>query len=31
MREDIEFNAEGAILRGWFYPPEGADTKGGHP
>src|SRR5262249_47036974 len=24
MREDIEFDAEGATLRGWFYLPEGA-------
>src|SRR3954454_5927001 len=24
MREDIEFNAEGATLRGWFYGPDGA-------
>ena len=24
MREDIEFDAEGATLRGWFYPAEGA-------
>jgi uncharacterized protein len=24
MREDIEFGAEGAILRGWFYRPHGA-------
>jgi fermentation-respiration switch protein FrsA (DUF1100 family) len=24
MREDIEFDAEGATLRGWFYRPEGA-------
>jgi hypothetical protein len=23
-RRDIEFNAEGAILRGWFYPAGGA-------
>jgi dienelactone hydrolase len=23
-RRDIEFNAEGTILRGWFYPAEGA-------
>src|SRR3954468_13884691 len=25
MREDIEFDAEGATLRGWFYRPEDAD------
>jgi fermentation-respiration switch protein FrsA (DUF1100 family) len=31
MREDIEFNAEGAVLRGWFYAPEAADANGGHP
>jgi dienelactone hydrolase len=24
MREDIEFDAEGAMLRGWFYEAEGA-------
>ena len=24
MRRDIEFNAEGLTLRGWFYVPEGA-------
>jgi dienelactone hydrolase len=24
MRHDIEFDAEGAILRGWFYEAEGA-------
>jgi len=24
MREDIEFDAEGATLRGWFYAPDGA-------
>jgi fermentation-respiration switch protein FrsA (DUF1100 family) len=24
MREDIEFDAEGATLRGWFYRPDGA-------
>ncbi|NQD88107.1 alpha/beta hydrolase [Paenarthrobacter sp. CM16] len=23
MREDIEFDAEGVTLRGWFYPAEG--------
>ena len=22
MREDIEFDAEGVTLRGWFYKPE---------
>ena len=25
MRRDIEFNAEGTILRGWLYLPDGAD------
>jgi fermentation-respiration switch protein FrsA (DUF1100 family) len=30
MREDIEFDAEGATLRGWFYAPNG-DANGGHP
>lgn len=29
MREDIEFNAEGATLRGWFYRPD--DTRGEVP
>ena len=24
MRRDIEFNAEGVILRGWLYVPDGA-------
>jgi len=24
MREDIEFDAEGATLRGWFYRPDDA-------
>lgn len=24
MREDIEFDAEGVTLRGWFYKPDGA-------
>jgi uncharacterized protein len=24
MRRDIEFNAEGLTLRGWFYVPGGA-------
>jgi uncharacterized protein len=24
MRRDIEFNAEGLALRGWFYVPDGA-------
>src|SRR5260370_14043965 len=24
MRRDIEFNAEGLTLRGWFYVPDGA-------
>jgi uncharacterized protein len=23
MRHDIEFDAEGAMLRGWFYEVEG--------
>ncbi|HXV93779.1 MAG TPA: alpha/beta hydrolase [Pseudonocardia sp.] len=23
-RRDVEFNAEGVVLRGWFYPAEGA-------
>ena len=27
MREDIEFDAEGATLRGWFYRPEGASGE----
>jgi len=27
MREDIEFDAEGATLRGWFYRPDGADAE----
>lgn len=22
VRHDIEFDAEGALLRGWFYPPD---------
>ncbi len=22
MRKDIEINAEGTILRGWFYTPD---------
>jgi hypothetical protein len=26
MREDIEFDAEGALLRGWFYTPDGNAT-----
>ncbi len=25
MRTDVEFNAEGTILRGWLYRPEGVD------
>jgi uncharacterized protein len=25
MRTDIEFNADGTILRGWLYRPDGAD------
>ena len=24
MRQDVEFDAEGTTLRGWFYPPDGA-------
>ncbi len=24
VREDVEFTAQGATLRGWFYPAEGA-------
>ena len=31
MREDIEFDAEGATLRGWFYAPEAADANGAIP
>ena len=27
MREDIEFNADGITLRGWFYLPDGADGE----
>src|SRR5919202_1750893 len=27
MREDIEFNADGVTLRGWFYLPDGADGE----
>src|ERR671933_260706 len=27
MREDIEFNADGVTLRGWFYLPDGADSE----
>src|ERR687885_671556 len=27
MREDIEFNADGVTLRGWFYLPDGADRE----
>lgn len=26
MRKDIEFNAEGVVLRGWLYLPEGPQT-----
>jgi poly(3-hydroxybutyrate) depolymerase len=29
MREDIEFDAEGVTLRGWFYSPD--DASGGAP
>jgi uncharacterized protein len=31
MREDIEFDAEGALLRGWFYTPDGNATNGPSP
>ncbi len=32
MRDDIEFDAEGVTLRGWFYAPESRpDGNGGHP
>ena len=27
-RRDIEFDAEGVTLRGWFYPAEGASGGG---
>jgi len=27
-RRDIEFDAEGVTLRGWFYPAEGASGRG---
>jgi dienelactone hydrolase len=27
MREDIEFDAEGVTLRGWFYKPEGVSGE----
>ncbi len=27
MREDIEFDAEGATLRGWFFKPDDADGE----
>ena len=27
MRKDIEINAEGTILRGWFYTPDRASAK----
>ena len=27
-RRDIEFDAEGVTLRGWFYVPEGASGPG---
>ena len=27
MREDIEFDAEGATLRGWFYLPDNASAE----
>ena len=29
-RRDIEFDAEGVTLRGWFYPPEGARGPAPH-
>ena len=28
MRRDIEFNADGVTLRGWFYPPKGKKRGG---
>jgi uncharacterized protein len=31
MREDIEFDAEGALLRGWFYAPDGNATDSPAP
>jgi dienelactone hydrolase len=31
MREDIEFDAEGARLHGWFYPPSGNVSAGNSP
>src|SRR5881397_1873547 len=27
MRQDIEFDAEGATLRGWFYVPDDAEGE----
>jgi hypothetical protein len=27
MRRDIEFNAEGLTLRGWFYVPDGEEDE----
>jgi fermentation-respiration switch protein FrsA (DUF1100 family) len=27
MREDIEFDADGVTLRGWFYRPDGAEGE----
>jgi len=27
MREDIEFDAEGVTLRGWFYQPDDASGE----
>jgi dienelactone hydrolase len=27
-RRDIEFDAEGVTLRGWFYPAEGTGSPG---
>ena len=26
MRKNIEFNAEGVVLRGWLYLPDGTPT-----
>ena len=27
MREDIEFDADGTTLRGWFYRPDDATAR----
>lgn len=27
VRQDIEFNAEGTVLRGWLYRPDGKDDR----